>query len=183
MLRVAQMFVANLLHRRLKQPFLDVVKLFVDNELAPFSIQMLTCTAGRLFDKKKFEWFNPSEAGHLIKELLDKMLTTHRVSICNDNCLFRSEIATDRPNCVVLVMCRIGLDSPQKEYIELIVRLTLSKYFVGILGGRPKYAHLFTSYNPVKKRFRYLDPHKTLKAIGSETELKKRLDEFVGHPE
>jgi len=120
MLRVAQMFVANLLHRRLKQPFEEVVKLFVDNELAPFSIQMLTCVAMRLFNKKNFEWFNPSEAGHLIKDLLDKMLSTHRVSIGNDNCLFRSEISVDRANCIVLLMCRIGMDNPQKEYIELI---------------------------------------------------------------
>lgn len=142
----------------------------------------MTGTADRLFSKKKYEWFNPSEAGHLVKELLEKLLGTHRVSICNDNCVFRSEIATDRSHCLVLMMCRIGLDAPQKEYLELIVKLTESRYFSSIMGGRPKYAHLFYGYNHEKRRFRFLDPHKTLKAIASEKELEKRLGEFVGTP-
>ena len=83
MLRVAQMFVANLLHRRLKQPFEVVVKLFVDNELAPFSIQMLTCVAMRLFNKKNFEWFNryscaSSGVYRIIYGLANKFVTRKR---------------------------------------------------------------------------------------------------------
>jgi hypothetical protein len=105
---------------------------------------MLTITAARLFVKKNYDWFSPSEAGYLVKELLEKYLSTHRVSVCNDNSIFLSEISTDRESCIVLVMCRIGLDHPQKEYMELVARLSKSKYFVGIMGGRPKYAHLFT---------------------------------------
>ena len=37
-----------------------------------------------------------------------------------------------------------------------------SKYFFAILGGTPKYAHLFLKTNG--EYLGYLDPHKTLKA-------------------
>lgn len=54
MLRVLQMFIANLLHRRLGQPFHEVVKLFHDNQFVPFGIQLVTATGHRLFKKKNY---------------------------------------------------------------------------------------------------------------------------------
>lgn len=53
-----------------------------------------------------------------------------------------------------------------------------SKYFFAILGGTPKYAHLFLK---VKGDYLgYLDPHKTLKAAESEEELLKNEEQYIG---
>lgn len=146
MLRVAQMFIANLLFRRLDWSYFEVLKLFIDNVPAAFNLQSFTNTAATSLNKKKFEWYSPSEVGFLIKEMLEKVLLTHRVSIGNDNCLFLKEIEKDREGCVVLIMCRLGLDAPQKEYLELVIRLSQTKYFAGILGGKPRHAYFFVSH-------------------------------------
>lgn len=113
----------------------------MDNERVPLSIQVFTNVAARELGKKKEDWYSPSEAGYLLKEIIDGFLESHRVSICNDNCVFLDEIALDRQHCIVLVMCRLGLKKPQKEYLGLVKKLMATQFFAGILGGRPKYAH------------------------------------------
>lgn len=180
MLRVAQMFAANLLFRRLRWKYLDVLLLFLDNQQVPLSIQVLTNAAARLLGKKKEQWYSPSEAGCLLKEVLDGYLESHRVSICSDNCIFLDQIGTDRPHCIVLVMCRLGLSSPQKEYLPLVRKLMRTQFFAGVLGGRPKYAHFLVEHSPSNGKFRYLDPHRTLKVVADQGDLLRRLEEFHG---
>lgn len=78
-------------------------------------MQRVTAAAHELYPaKKNFEWFSPCECGFIVKHLLDKFDSSYRVSICNDNCVFLSGIEQDREKLVVLAMCRIGLDEPQK---------------------------------------------------------------------
>ena len=53
MLRVAQMFIADLLYKHEKMPKLAVVQLFYDNLLVPFSIQNFTLQSRLNFDYMK----------------------------------------------------------------------------------------------------------------------------------
>lgn len=71
-------------------------------------------------------------------------------------------------------MARIGLNEPQPEYLKVILKLVSSKFFEGILGGRPKYAHLFIGISGNGKSLRYLDPHRTYSSIQDSGDLLKR---------
>lgn len=62
---------------------------------------------------------------------------------------------------VIMVMCRIGLDEPQPEYLNCVLALMGNPYFNSILGGTPKHAHLFLKYSDGYLGF--LDPHRTQK--------------------
>lgn len=86
----------------------------------------------------------------------------------------------DRPEVVVLLMARIGLDEPQGEYLKVVVRFAQSRFFGGVLGGKPKYAHLFVETRNEGKVWRYLDPHKTRPAIRDREDLEERKEEFEG---
>lgn len=111
MLRVGQMFVANLYYKLEKKPTQEVIRLFYDNKQVFFALPMITDTACIYYPhKKEYEWFSPCECGFIIKDMLDRFDAKYRTSICNDNTIFLSDIEQDRENCVVMAMCRIGLD-------------------------------------------------------------------------
>ena len=58
-------------------------------------------------------------------------------------------------------MSRIGLDKAEKDYLDALAELMEMRHFFCILGGTPKYAHLFMKH---KDGFLgYLDPHETRK--------------------
>lgn len=113
MLRVLQMAIANLLCKREEANPKAIIPLFWDNSNLPFSIQTITQISAKLFpNKKPCEWYSPSEAGFLMKQLLERFNLTYNVSICNDGSIFYQELPKDKDNLVVLVMARIGLDKP-----------------------------------------------------------------------
>lgn len=178
MLRVGQMAIANYLLKHLHMPLKTILTLFWDNSDLPFSIQMLTHSAATLYPSKKhYEWFNPCEMGFIIKDLLDRNFQDIATKVFLDNSIFLSEIPTDKPKLLLMVMIRIGLDEPEPIYLPVVQRLMGCRYFFSALGGTPKHAHLFltTSDNKIG----YLDPHKTTKAPADEEELHKREGEFV----
>lgn len=89
MLRVAQMFLANLLYKYEKMPKLAVVQLFYDNLLVPFSIQNFTLKSKISFDyMKNYQWFTPCQASFLIKILFEDFQPNYSINICNDNSIF-----------------------------------------------------------------------------------------------
>jgi cysteine protease ATG4 len=173
MLRVGQMAIANYLYLYEKMPIKTILPIFWDNSDLPFSIQMFTHASAKLYPQKKnYEWYNPCEMGFIIKELLDIHFPEINAHIFLDNSIFLSEIPTDRPKLLLMVMIRIGLDEPEAIYLPVIESLMTSKYFFSALGGTPKHAHLFLKVN--EKKIGYLDPHKTTKAPSNEEELLKR---------
>lgn len=162
MLRVGQMFIANLYFKLQKKTPFEILTLFNENKPLFFSFPNFTDTSAKIYPaKKQYDWFSPCECGFIIKELLDNFDSTFRTSICNDNCIFLNEIVDDRENLVVMVMCRIGLDSPQKEYLDCVLELMKNKHFNSILGGTPKRAHLFIKN--IDGHLGFLDPHRTQK--------------------
>ena len=58
-------------------------------------------------------------------------------------------------------MSRIGLDKAEKDYLDALTEIMEMRYFFSILGGTPKYAHLFLKHK--NGFFGYLDPHETRK--------------------
>jgi hypothetical protein len=56
-----------------------------------------------------------------------------------------------------MVMCRIGLDEPQPEYLKCILTLMDNHYFNSVLGGTPQKAHLF--FQHMDGYLGFLDPH------------------------
>ena len=178
MLRVGQMAIANYLLRHRHMPIKTILTLFWDNSDLPFSIQMLTHSAAALYPSKKpYEWFNPCEMGFIIKDLLDRHFPDIATKVFLDNSIFLSEIPTDRPRLLLMVMIRIGLDEPEPAYLPVVQRLMGHRHFFAALGGTPKHAHLFLAARDNK--IGYLDPHKTTRAPADEEELLKREAEFL----
>ena len=58
-------------------------------------------------------------------------------------------------------MSRIGLDKAEKDYLDALTEMMDLRYFFCILGGTPKYAHLFLKHR--NGYLGYLDPHETRK--------------------
>lgn len=173
MLRVGQMAIANYLFRHRQMPLKTILTIFWDNSDLPFSIQMLTHSAAKLYpSKKQYEWFNPCEMGFIIKDLLDLNFTDVATKVFLDNSIFLSEIPRDRPKLLLMLMIRIGLDEPEPVYLPVLQRLMGSKHFFSALGGTPKHAHLFLK--TADNKIGFLDPHKTTKAPADEEELLKR---------
>jgi hypothetical protein len=113
MLRVGQMALAHYLHHEEHMPLRTLLTLFWDNSDLPFSIQMLTHVSANLYPKKqKYEWYNPCEMGFIIKEVLDQNLPHVATKVFLDNSIFLSEIPTDKPKVLLMIMIRIGLDEP-----------------------------------------------------------------------
>ena len=53
MLRVGQMLIANLIHQKENASVLETMRLFYDNMELPFSIQMITNSAKKMYPEKK----------------------------------------------------------------------------------------------------------------------------------
>ncbi|EAR87942.2 peptidase family C54 protein (macronuclear) [Tetrahymena thermophila SB210] len=58
---------------------------------------------------------------------------------------------------IVYIVCLIGLDTPQPEYLELAKKMMDFKYSLGLIGGKPKKALYFVGR--IEDEFIYLDPH------------------------
>lgn len=53
-----------------------------------------------------------------------------------------------------------------------------SKFFFAVLGGTPRYAHLFFKHK--LGYFGYLDPHQTKKSAQTIEDLLSQMDSFMG---
>ena len=68
-------------------------------------------------------------------------------------------------------MCRIGLEKPEPQYLECVLRFFKMKHFNSILGGTPKKAHYIVK--DVEGYLGFLDPHTTQK-VPSFTDLENQ---------
>jgi cysteine protease ATG4 len=57
----------------------------------------------------------------------------------------------------IIVLCRIGLDSPQEKYLQALEHMFELESFSGAIGGRPRSALFMMGKN--QRRFIYMDPH------------------------
>ena len=178
MLRVLQMAVANLLYKRDEATLNTIATLFWDNSLLPFSIQTVTALSKEMYPgKKKGEWYTPCEASFLLKRTLENFNEGYRVNVANDNSLFLSEINTDRDDILLCINCRLGLNKPEPQYLDTLAQMMEMRQFFCIMGGTPKYAHLFLKHKT--GMMGYLDPHETKKAPESEESVLSKAKDMV----
>ena len=74
-----------------------------------------------------------------------------------------------------MLMARIGMNQPELGYLKCVLKMMQIPFFLSILGGTPKRAHLFLKYNEAKKELGYLDPHKTQKTIAKFNDIGKYI--------
>ena len=74
-----------------------------------------------------------------------------------------------------MLMARIGMNEPEPGYLKCVLKMMQSPYFLSILGGTPRRAHLFLKYNVDKKTLGYLDPHKTQITVPKFNDIGKHL--------
>ena len=58
---------------------------------------------------------------------------------------------------MIIVLVRIGMNSPQPEMLESVIKLMQLDSFMGILGGKPGLARYLVGCT--ESSFVYLDPH------------------------
>jgi hypothetical protein len=57
----------------------------------------------------------------------------------------------------IIILVRLGLNSPEPEYLQVLYKLMKMKWFRGTLGGKPQKALYFVGIK--ETNYIYLDPH------------------------
>lgn len=58
---------------------------------------------------------------------------------------------------LVFIVCVIGMDTPEIEYLNMAIKMMDFKYSLGMIGGKPKKALYFVGR--IDDNFIILDPH------------------------
>jgi hypothetical protein len=77
---------------------------------------------------------------------------------------------------LVVVLTKIGLDSPNPEYFPCIKKYLEMPECVGMIGGRPGLAYYFVGF--IENTLVYLDPHFVQESIHSKAKLKENLGTY-----
>lgn len=83
-------------------------------------------------------------------EQIDTCLHPAQETICTECFSSKNQVA-------VTVLVRLGLNSPEAEYLEVLNIMMTWKWFRGILGGKPQKALYFVGIKD--NSYIYLDPH------------------------
>ena len=75
-------------------------------------------------------------------------------------------------------MARIGLDKPEPQYLDVLIKIMEMKFFFAVLGGTPRYAHLFFKHR--EGYLGMLDPHETRRTVEEIDEMPNHLGEYTG---
>ncbi len=154
----------------------------------PFSIQKISKLARKEFGVLPGDWYNPSQISHILSmitqsalqpslklatlvfnsgnlfydQVVEAMMNGKSVAPCNcpskankvvcDICN-RAELALG-----LIVLARIGLNSPEAKYLPVLTQMMQMSAFSGVIGGRPgKALYLIGTHG--QHSFIYLDPH------------------------
>lgn len=172
MIRTSQSLLANTFVRLLDKQS-DIIALFNDTYLAPFSLHNFIRVASSLPLKvKPGEWFGPNAASLSIKRLCDgyydnstseTILPRINVLISESTDLYDSQIAqllepsTETKGLLVLLPVRLGIDSINSYYFSSLLHLLSLEQSVGIAGGKPSSSFYFFGYQD--NSLIYMDPH------------------------
>eukprot|EP00475_Leptophrys_vorax_P033636 TRINITY_DN5315_c0_g1_i1.p1 TRINITY_DN5315_c0_g1~~TRINITY_DN5315_c0_g1_i1.p1 ORF type:complete len:455 (+),score=88.56 TRINITY_DN5315_c0_g1_i1:379-1743(+) len=130
-----------------------VVQRFLDLDepsLAPLSIHRI------LQDRAPGRWYGPHEASMLAKRCVSQWENSPlSVVVCQDGAIYKSELQT--PVCI-LIPIRLGLDTINPKYIDLLYSCLSFPLSIGIAGGKPNTSFYFVGFHG--HRFFYLDPHR-----------------------
>ena len=71
----------------------------------------------------------------------------------------------------LVLLTRIGLNSAEENYLHVLSEMMKSKYFKGVIGGKPSKALYFLGLHN-ENSFIYLDPHYVQSASNNINEIK-----------
>ncbi|KAH3675108.1 hypothetical protein WICPIJ_009364 [Wickerhamomyces pijperi] len=163
----------------------EIVSLFIDDPLFPFSIHNIVQKGKILSGKKAGEWFGPSATARSIQALCSENEDTVglKAYIGSDSGdiyekdVFKTALGengeTFRP-VLILLGVRLGVDNINSLYWSSLKDLLNMPQSVGISGGRPSSSHYFFGYQG--DYFLYLDPHVPQPSLKIDTEYNKDIN-------
>ncbi|KAL7715795.1 Cysteine protease [Entamoeba marina] len=142
-----------------------IINLFNDHPSGLLSIHRLVAEASTK-GVPEGKWWGPSFASEIASNMLNK---THIFRSCGYVAkvgrIIGPEIEELTQNgdlfnpCVIFVPLRLGPDSPDDEFRLLLKEIFEIPQCMGMLGGKPSYAHYFHTFDG--STLWYLDPHTT----------------------
>lgn len=79
-----------------------------------------------------------------------------------------------RVSVLVILLSRIGLETPEAQYQQILMKMIELKQFIGLIGGKPKKALFFMGHEDSQQLI-YLDPHFVQDSVN-----RKNLDSHLG---
>jgi cysteine protease ATG4 len=115
-----------------------------------YSIQKITKEAVREYGMRVGEWHSPSSISYVLQNLHHRnpLRGTEKIRIyVGQTCLFfddaYKQMGENTNSLLIIILCMVGLDSPDIQKIEAIKKLMTLRFFNGMLGGIPKKAYYF----------------------------------------
>ena len=140
----------------------EILSLFNDTSnvsISPLSIHCMISHGHILYDKPVGHWYAPMQTCIMISKCIEnykKLNDKINCIVSNDNTIYKSDISLNKSN-LIFVPIRLGLDSLNSNYIELIKQCFHLKECIGIVGGKPQKSLYFIGYQD--NNLFYLDPH------------------------
>ncbi|ORY84439.1 hypothetical protein BCR37DRAFT_269596 [Protomyces lactucae-debilis] len=158
-----------------------ILRLFADDERAPFSIHRFMEHGAAACDKPAGQWFGPQAASQCIKALNQNQRSSQLAVYLADEqggSIYAEEVlklahasAADQDGefdlvpdpdppfkpVLILVPSRLGHDKINPRYHSTLLSLFSLEQFAGIAGGRPASAHYF--FAKQGQAVFFLDPH------------------------
>lgn len=152
-----------------------------------YSIQKIVRIGNAEFKLEPGSWLTPSHITYILEQLHNsnplRGYEGMKILAFNNNTLFYEQVLNmlgysvcrcqkvvlkcsschakppDKSVAVLLLLLsRIGLDTPQPDYREVVMKMLELKQFVGMIGGKPKKALFFVGHEE-RQELIYLDPH------------------------
>ncbi|GAB1219642.1 hypothetical protein ENUP19_0040G0029 [Entamoeba nuttalli] len=147
----------------------SIINLFGDSTGCLFSIHRLVARASTR-GVTEGQWWGPSFASDIAAEHINEMRVFRtRGYVAKLGSIIGSkieELIKDGGGfnpCIIFVPLRLGPESPENEFRPLLKTIFDIPQCMGMIGGKPGYAHYFHTFDGINLYF--LDPHTTQNAI------------------
>jgi len=168
----------------------------------PFSIHNISKIARKEYGILPGDWYNPSQISLILStlnqsylenkinlsflifnsgnlffdQIIEVMMNGKGVTYCNCPAV-KKQLICDKCNnsersIGLVLLTRIGLDSPEEKYLHVLGEMMKFKQFKGVIGGKPGKALYFLGLHN-ESSFIYLDPHYVQTANGDIHQIKQ----------
>lgn len=121
-------------------------------------------------------YFRPDLSHIEIKEEPDMFELTKESNEKMDKMLEELYDTPWKNTLLLSIAVRLGIDVPEKRFMNFFRDILCMKETVGILGGQNEKAYYIIGFNGIKNKFYYLDPHYVNSAVNPKS---MDLDSYV----
>ncbi|XP_051912539.1 cysteine protease ATG4D-like [Hippocampus zosterae] len=172
------------------------------SERGVYSIQKIAEKARKHYRTCPGEWYSPSTISFILKEIHDELpikngegmgfevfnnsmlyadqlvqaMTGQQACDCRDIICHRCLMKVPVKPVFFIVLCKVGVQKPLPDCVEVICRLLEHPCSLGMIGGRPGKAHYFLGKTHDNRLF-FLDPH-YVQSSTSFSELPEKLPSY-----